>query len=202
MKVAVVLVAALMAAQAAPAPRHWAKGQTIRVWIDTVDSPPNGETLVERAMRTWTRAAEGRFTLEKAAEVRGAGAPGAMREAPVRVHFMAADYRYGVTSPRVDRQTGLIVRAEVAVAADAGRTPLERSIIVYLTALHELGHALGLEHTTDISTIMYLFRDPGDGDRFFGAYAKRVRSFDDIGSEQATGLSPDDVAALRALYDR
>jgi hypothetical protein len=202
MKVAVVLVAALMAAQAAPATRHWAKGQTIRVWIDTVDSPPNGETLVERAMRTWTRAAEGRFTLERVTEVRGAGAPGVVRDAAVRVHFMAADYRYGVTAPRVDRQTGLIVRAEVAVAADAGRTPLERSIIVYLTALHELGHALGLEHTADISTIMYLFREPGDGDRFFGAYAKRVRSLDDIGSEQATGLSPDDVTALRTLYDR
>jgi hypothetical protein len=202
MKVAVVLVAALMAAQAAPATRHWAKGQTIRVWIDTVDSPPNGETLVERAMRTWTRAAEGRFTLERVTEVRGAGAPGVVRDAAVRVHFMAADYRYGVTAPRVDRQTGLIVRAEVAVAADAGRTPLERSIIVYLTALHELGHAIGLEHTTDISTIMYLFREPGDGDRFFGAYAKRVRSLDDIGSEQATGLSPDDVTALRKLYDQ
>lgn len=191
-----------MAAQTAPATRHWAKGQTIRVWIDTVDSPPNGETLVERAMRTWTRAAEGRFTLERVTEVRGAGAPGVVRDAAVRVHFMAADYRYGVTAPRVDRQTGLIVRAEVAVAADAGRTPLERSIIVYLTALHELGHAIGLEHTTDISTIMYLFREPGDGDRFFGAYAKRVRSLDDIGSEQATGLSPDDVTALRTLYDR
>ena len=202
MKAAVVLVAALIAAQAPPAARHWARGETIRVWIDTVDSPPNGETLVERAMRTWTRAADGRFTLERVAEVRGAGAPGVTRDAPVRVRFMAADYRYGVTAPRVDRQTGLIVRADVAVAADAGRTPLERSIIVYLTALHELGHALGLEHTTDINTIMYLFRQPGDGERFFGAYAQRARSLDDIGSERATGLSPADVTALRTLYDR
>jgi len=202
MKATVVLVAALIAAQAPPVPRHWARGQTIRVWIDTVDSPPNGETLVERAMRTWTRAADGRFTLERMADVRGAGAPGVTRDAPVRVRFMAADYRYGVTAPRVDRQTGLIVRADVAVAADAGRTPLERSIIVYLTALHELGHALGLEHTTDINTIMYLFRQPGDGERFFGAYAQRAHSLDDIGSERATGLSPDDVAALRKLYDQ
>ena len=192
MRPAVVLVALLFAAQAPPVARHWAKGQSIRVWIDTVDSPPNGETLVERAMRTWTRAADGRFTLEKIPA----------RDAPVRVHFMAADYRYGVTAPRVDPQTGLIVRADVAVAADAGRTPLERSIIVYLTALHELGHALGLEHTTDINTIMYLFRAQGDGERFFGAYARRARTFDDIGSEQATGLSPDDVAALKKLYDR
>lgn len=193
MRAVVVLVALLSAAQAPPVVRHWAKGQTIRVWIDTLDSPPNGETLVARAMRTWTNAADGRFRLEKMPTA---------ADAPVQVHFMAADYRYGVTSPRVDRQTGLIVRAEVAVAADAGRTPLERSIIVYLTALHELGHALGLEHTNDIGTIMYLFREPGDGERFFGAYARRARSFDDIGSDQATGLSPDDVTTLRKLYDR
>jgi len=149
--------------------------------------------LVERAMRTWTRAADGRFTLEKMATT---------NDATVRVHFMAADYRYGVTSPRVDRQTGLIVRAEVAVAADAGRTPLERSIIVYLTTLHEIGHALGLDHTTDITSIMYLFREPGDGERFFGAYAKHLAGIDDIGSEGATGLSADDVKTLKALYDQ
>ena len=191
MKAAVVLVAALIAAQAPADTRHWAKGQTIRVWVDPLNAPPAGIDLVERAMRTWTRAADGRFALQKMAGT---------NDAAVRVHFMSADYRYGVTSPRVDRQTGLIVRAEVAVAFDAGRTPLERSIIVYLTALHELGHAIGLEHTTDINTIMYLFRQLGDSERFFGAYAQRVRSMEDIGSDQATGLSPDDVAALKKLY--
>jgi hypothetical protein len=190
--VALALVAYLAVEQAPPAVRHWAKGSVVRVWIDPLHAPAGGDDLVEKAMRTWTAAADGRFALERTAQP----------TAPVRLHFMSADYRYGVTAPRVDRQTGLIVRAEVAVAADAGRTPLERSIIVYLTALHELGHALGLAHTDDITSIMYLFRHPGDGDRFFGAYGRRLRSADDIGSARATGLSLDDVTTLRALYDK
>jgi len=170
---------------------HWAKGTAIRLWIDPDRQPPDGEALVEKAMKTWTVAADGRFTLVKAWE----------STAPVRLHFMAADYRYGVTAPRVNPATGFLVKAEVLVASDVGRDPLERRLIVYLTALHEIGHALGLEHTTDINTIMYLFREPGDGDRFFGAYRRKLKTADDIGSPMATGLSADDVVALRTLYD-
>jgi hypothetical protein len=186
---AVLVLSATTDAQTAP--RHWAKGSAIRLWIDPAQAPPSGEALVEKAMKTWTAAADGRFTLVKAWE----------STAPVRLHFMAADYRYGVTQPRVNPQTGLIVKGEVYVAADAGRDPLERQIIVYLTALHEIGHALGMEHTADIHTIMYLFREPGDGNTFFGAYRRRLTSADDIGSAIATGLSPDDVVALRKLYE-
>jgi hypothetical protein len=187
------VVAALANAQPALDWRghHWARGGAIRVWIDPEQMPPNGVALVEKAMKTWTAAADGRFTLVKAWE----------STAPVRLHFMSADYRYGVTAPRVNPETGLIVKAEVAVASDAGRDALERQIIVYLTALHEIGHALGMEHTADITTIMYLFREPGDGDKFFGAYRRKLKSADDIGSASASGLSPDDVVTLRALYD-
>jgi len=109
---------------------------------------------------------------------------------------------YGETRPAVDRRTGLIAAADVAINADASGDVMTQQIVVYLTALHELGHALGLPHTDDFSDIMYSFRRPDDGERYFGAYRRKLRSISDIGSASATGLSPADVASLRRLYDR
>jgi hypothetical protein len=194
LKVEVLLVAsALILSAGVASAAHWAHGTTIRVWIDPARAPAGGDRLVERAMQTWTMAADGRFRLERIATKEAAG---------IRVHFFTRDWRYGMTEAVPDPRTGLLTSAEVVVAADADGDALDHQIVVYLTALHELGHALGLSHTADIARIMYLFRQPGDGERFFGAYRQRLRSPDDIGSERATGLSVDDVKALRALYDR
>jgi len=147
-------------------------------------------------MKTWTDAAEGRFTLET----------GATKDAaPIRVYFVGRESNYGETLPRIDRRTGAIVAADVVISADvvaAAGDALQQRIVAYLTALHELGHALGLPHTDDFSTIMYSFRRPDDGRRYFSAYRRRLRSADDIGSARATGLSDADVAALRTLYDK
>jgi hypothetical protein len=194
--IATLLIATTATAVPAPGmqgPAHWPAGAVIRVWIDPVRAPAGGDALVERAMKTWTDAARGRFTLERIAGTDGAG---------VRVHFFTRDWRYGMTQARPDPQTGLITDAEVVVASDADGDALDRHIVIYLTALHELGHALGLSHSADINDIMYLFRMEGDGERFFGAYRKRLRTADDIGSERATGLSAEDVRVLRGLYDR
>jgi hypothetical protein len=172
---------------------HWAPGAMIHVWIDPTQAPSGGEALVERAMKTWTTVAGGRFTLDRSA-TRDAAA--------IRVHFFTRDWRYGMTQARPDPKTGLITEAEVVVAADADGDALDRQIVVYLTALHELGHAIGLSHSADINDIMYLFRRPGDGERFFAAYRRRLGSADDIGSPRAPGLSPEDARLLRSLYDR
>ena len=194
MKARASAVALFVILSAVPAlAEHWPRGVAIRVWIDPAGAPKGGDELVERAMKTWTSAADGRFSLERTATKDAAG---------IRVHFFTRDWRYGMTQARPDPKTGLIAEAEVVIAADADGDALDRQIVVYLTALHELGHALGLSHSADIADIMYLFRQPGDGERFFGTYRKRLRSADDIGSTRATGMSADDVRVLRALYDR
>jgi len=189
----VVVTVVVLVATAAVHAAHWAPGTVIRVWIDPARAPAGGDALVERAMKTWTGVAAGRFRLDRTPTKDAAA---------IRVHFFTRDWRYGMTQARPDPATGLLTEAEVVVAADADGDALDRQIVVYLTALHELGHAIGLSHSADIRDIMYLFRLPGDGERFFGAYRKRLRSADDIGSTRATGLSPVDVQELKALYER
>jgi hypothetical protein len=185
-------VVAAVGAQPRPALR-WPAGAEIRVSVDSRSAPPGAEALVDRALATWSAAARGRFVFRK---------EGSRAAAGVRVRFAQADGVYGEASPRIDRTTGFLASADVLIAGDIAGDPMQQRIVIYLTALHELGHALGLPHTDAFDDIMYSFRRPDDGPRYFGAYRRRLRSVDDIGSERATGLSPADVAAVQNLYDR
>jgi len=158
---------------------------------------PADRQLAEWALDAWHRAAGGGLRFVPAEE------PAAL----VRLYWAGPrGGQYGEMRPlTVDGKAGaaVFIRPDMAslgaaIATRAARDPLLRDSIVYLTCVHELGHALGLEHTSDFLDIMYSFGNGGDIVEYFGRYRRQLRSRDDIA--QVSGLSVADVARIKAVH--
>lgn len=153
--------------------------------------------LATWALREWERTLDGGVKLEAAEE----------QQALLRVYWVpASSGQYGEMRPlRVNGRRGaeVYIRPDTdALGPDIGgrarSDQLFRDTIVYLTCLHELGHAFGLSHTDRFADIMYFFGYGGDIPGFFGRYRDRLRSRSDIST--VSGLSPDDVRRVKELY--
>jgi hypothetical protein len=153
--------------------------------------------LARWALDDWQRSSGQAIRFEAASE----------SSALVRLYWAEpSEGRYGeMQSIVVDGRIGaaVYIRPDMAslgpdIAEAAARDPLLRESIVYLTCVHELGHALGLTHTRDYRDIMYFFGYGGDIPKYFDRYRSQLRSRPDIA--KVSGLSSGDVARLKALY--
>ena len=155
--------------------------------------------LAAWALGAWEREARGMLHF----------APGDEKSSLVRVYWVEpGGGQYGEMLP-LDvggrRGAAVFIRPDTEalgpeIAELARNDPLFRDTIVYLTCLHELGHALGLEHTANYRDVMYFFGFGGDIPRFFGRYREQLADRDDI--MNVAGLSAGDISQLVRLYPK
>jgi hypothetical protein len=175
----------------AASPARWPPGRVVPFWIQKERARERNRELVRLALANWQEASAGRLRFEESE---------AFEAATLRVFFAGYYPDFGTAKPQVDLASGEIRRADVIVVSDPLGDRLQRDLVVYLTALHELGHALGLPHSERRGEIMYGFHGPEDAEWTFENYRGKLRSLEDIGKDRANGITEEDRRALAALY--
>ena len=192
-----IIVALMLCASAAVAAENYT------YWIEPCTKPEaeceaGDVELAEWALEAWQKASNGGLMFTRSP----------LSKARIRLYWASNGNQglYGEAREiTVDGKSG----AEVAVrpglhalghkVEGAGADDkLFRHTIVYLTCLHEIGHALGLSHTRSFADIMYSFEYGGNILQYFGRYRRKLEAREQI--REHSGLSPDDMRRLQGLY--
>jgi hypothetical protein len=160
---------------------------------------PSDRDLARWALDAWQRTSPKRLRFEAAAE----------SIALVRLYWAGPEGgQFGEMQPLIvgtRRGAAVFIRPEMEAFGEdivqrAKADDLLRDSIVYLTCLHELGHAMGLTHTREFSDIMYYFGYGGDVIEYFHRYRALLHTRSDIATN--SGLSAGDLERMRTMYGR
>ena len=158
---------------------------------------PGDRELAVWALQAWERSAGGAIRLVESSR----------EDALILVNFAGAQAGYYGEMRSIEskgrRGAEVLIHPDTdalgpVIGGMAAADPLMRDTIVYLTCVHELGHALGLTHTGNFADIMYFFGLGGDIPGFFKRYREQLTVRADIA--RVAGVSASDIAKLRGLY--
>lgn len=168
----------------------------LKYWVDecargSAGCHPGDPELAEWAMQAWQSASGGKLKLQRTND---------REHAQIRIVWAnGQDGLYGETRQiQVDGVRGAEVYIVAPAANASGEDPLLRETVLYLTCLHETGHALGLEHTNNFSDIMYNFQFGGDIAEYFARYRRQLSARGDI--RRHSGMSDNDRRRLLEMF--
>jgi hypothetical protein len=178
---------------------------TLAYWVEPCTDPTTGcqkgdVELAEWALARWQTESHGLLVLRRTPE---------REQAQIYVTWAGAqEGMYGEMRPiAFGNRTGaqLFIRPDLSalgreIASDGAKDPLFRDAVVYLTCLHESGHALGLPHTNAFDDIMYSFQYGGDIPEYFQRFRRKLTRRDDL--QRVSAVSEQDRRMLERALDR